>query len=98
MLTNRKTIGEKMNKYYGTAKDGNQITKEQDQKIKTYLPKTWDHIYLKILTPEQRKLMKDDKQYQKSICFQMEEYYKGLSNEFGLSALLDDEDENNENE
>ena len=41
--------------------------------------------------------MKDDKQYQKSICFQMEEYYKGLSNEFGLSALLDDE-ENNENE
>ena len=97
MLTNRKTIEEKMNKYYRTVKDGNRITKEQDQKIKQYLPKTWDHIYLKILTPEQRKLMKDDKQYQKSICFQMEEYYKGLSNEFGLSALLDDE-ENNENE
>lgn len=66
------------------------ITKKQDKIIRHYLFNTWDHIYDKILTVQQRKTMKKNRQFQKNICFDMEEYYKSMANEFGLEALLDE--------
>jgi hypothetical protein len=66
------------------------ITKKQNKLIKDYLVSTWDSIYDKILTSQQRKLMKKDKDFQKNICFDMEEYYKSMADEFGLTALLDE--------
>lgn len=66
------------------------ITKKQDKVIREYLLNTWDHIYDKILTPQQRKTMKKNRQFEKDICFDMESYYKSVSNEFGLEALLDE--------
>ena len=66
------------------------ITDKQRKRIEKHLVNSWDHIYSKILTPQQRRLMKKDRDFEKRVCFEMEDSYKGMANEFGLSALLDE--------
>ena len=67
------------------------ITQEQDKKIMEHLRiNAWGHIYYKILTPQQRELMKRDNEFQRYVALKAEEHFKSMANKLGLSALLED--------
>jgi len=71
-------------------KDEIQITDDQIRTMDDFLQKdTWDHIYENILTKEQRKEMKKNKGFRKTVAFQMEDVFKRVAATFGLAGFED---------